>query len=58
MISPRRLHSLRGRSSRADGIQTAQVKCEILTKPAKDSLREDLEADGLGNRLLHDRQSP
>jgi hypothetical protein len=43
---------------RAVGIQTAQVKCEILTKPAKDSLREDLEADGLGNRLLHDRQGP
>ena len=43
---------------RAIGIQTAQVKCQILTKPAKDSLREDIEADGLGNRLLHDRRGP
>ena len=34
------------------------MNCEILTKPAADKLRQDLEAAAIGNRLLHDRRGP
>ena len=43
---------------RAGGVQVARVNCEILTKPAADKLRQDLEAAAIGNRLLHDRRGP
>jgi hypothetical protein len=43
---------------RANGAETARLTRDILTKPAAESLRAELEAVALGQRLYFDRRGP
>jgi hypothetical protein len=43
---------------RANGAETARLTRDILTKPAAESLRGELEAVALGQRLYFDRRGP
>jgi hypothetical protein len=43
---------------RAIRAETARITCDMLTRPAADALRANLDAIALGRRLFHDRRGP